>query len=62
MNWAEIFTLDGRGFYIWGSFGAFALAVIVEVVLVRMRGRRINAEIEEELMAAKLAQKTKVVR
>ena len=53
MNWAAFFSMDGRAFYIWGSFGAFAIAIILEIALVRLRGKRINAEIEDELMAGK---------
>ena len=53
MNGAEFFSMVGRGFYIWGSFGAFAIAIILEIMLVRLRGRRAQAEIEEELMAVK---------
>ena len=53
MNWAAFFSMDGRAFYIWGSFGAFAIAIILEIALVRLRGKRINAEIEEEPMADK---------
>lgn len=51
MNWAEFFSMDGRAFYVWGSFGAFAAAIIVEIVVLRVRTKRINAEIEEEIMA-----------
>jgi heme exporter protein D len=50
MNWAEFFSMGGRGFYVWGSYGAFAIAIIVEIVLLRARAKRINAEIREELM------------
>ena len=53
MNWAEFFYMDGRAFYVWGSFGAFIIAIALEIILVRLRGKRINAEIEEELMAGK---------
>jgi heme exporter protein CcmD len=53
MNWAEFFYMDGRAFYVWGSFGAFAIAIALEIIFVRVRGKRINAEIEEELMASK---------
>ena len=53
MNWADFFSMDGRAFYVWGSFGAFAIALILEVVLVRLRGQRVDAEIKEEQMAAK---------
>ena len=53
MNWAEFFYMDGRAFYVWGSFGAFIIAIALEIILLRLRGKRINAEIEEELMAGK---------
>ena len=53
MNWATFFSMDSRAFYIWGSFGAFAIAVVLEIMLVRLRIKRAQAEIEEELMADK---------
>jgi heme exporter protein CcmD len=53
MNWAEFFYMDGRAFYVWGSFGAFILAIALEIIFLRLRGKRINAEIEEEMMANK---------
>ncbi len=37
MNWAEFFSMDGKGFYVWGSFGAFLLCIVVEIVMVRLR-------------------------
>lgn len=51
MNWTEFFSMGGRGFYVWGSFGAFALAVILELVLLRSRARRVQAEIRDEMLA-----------
>ena len=53
MNWATFFSMDSRAFYIWGSFGAFAIAIVLEIMLVRLRVKRAQAEIEEELMADK---------
>jgi heme exporter protein CcmD len=52
MNWGDFFSMDDRAFYIWASFGALAIAIIVEVVLLRMRARRVNNEIRQELMAS----------
>jgi heme exporter protein D len=40
MNWAEFFSMGGRGFYVWGSYGAFALAIAVEIMMLRARSRR----------------------
>ena len=53
MNWAELFSMDGRGFFVWGSFGAFAIAIILEIIFVRLRGKRARAAIDDELLAAK---------
>ena len=53
MNWTAFFSMDARAFYIWGSFGAFVVAIVLEITLVRLRGKHAKAEIEEELMADK---------
>ena len=40
MNWnsvGEFFAMGGYGFYVWGSFGACALVLILEPLLVRKR-------------------------
>ena len=60
MNWgspAEFFAMGGYGLYVWGSFGACALLMTVEPMLVRkrqsdilrtLRRERIAADIEKE--------------
>jgi heme exporter protein D len=40
MNWAEFFAMGGRGAFVWGSFGVFALALLIEVVVLRAQSRR----------------------
>ena len=40
MNWAEFFSMGGRGFYVWGAYGAFALAIAIEIALLRARANR----------------------
>ena len=55
MNWAEFFAMGGRGFYVWGSFGAFALALAMEVFLLR---RRVNkAQQIAQQMARQVAER-----
>ena len=51
MNWtsaAEFFAMGGYAFYVWGSFLAAAVCVVVELVLLRERRRhaleRVRAE------------------
>jgi heme exporter protein CcmD len=52
MNWAEFFAMEGRGFYVWGSFGAFLLCIAIEIVMVRLRIHRVQADLREEVAAA----------
>ncbi len=53
MNWAEFFSMGGRGFYVWGSYGAFAIAIIVEIILLRARVKHAQAEAMAEMLAEK---------
>ncbi|GAA5184479.1 hypothetical protein GCM10025771_38650 [Niveibacterium umoris] len=51
MNWnspAEFFAMGGYALYVWGSFAACVLAVIVEVVLVRNRRSEILSSLRRE--------------
>jgi heme exporter protein CcmD len=45
MNWSEFFSMGERAFYVWGSFGAFGLAIIVEIVLLRMRLKKVKEKV-----------------
>lgn len=40
MNWAEFFSMGGRGAFVWGSFGVFALGIAIEIILLRLRAKR----------------------
>ena len=37
MNWADFFSMGGRGFYVWGSYGAFAVGLALEIGFLRLR-------------------------
>ena len=39
-NASEFFAMGGYGFYVWGSFGLCALAMIAEPLLVRQRRKQ----------------------
>ncbi len=45
MNWNEFFSMGERAFYVWGSFGAFALLIIGEVVLLRTRQKKVRQKV-----------------
>ena len=48
MNFSELFSLEARALYIWGAFGAFALVLALEVILLRARLKRVAAELRDE--------------
>jgi heme exporter protein D len=57
MNWAspaEFFAMGGYGFYVWGSFGVCALALVAEWVLVKQRSHAILASLRRQGIAARL--------
>ena len=39
--------MGGYAFYVWGSYGVFALAVTIEVLALRMRKHRVLLELHE---------------
>ncbi len=41
MSVAEFFDMGGYALYVWGSFGATALLMILEPILLRQRRRAI---------------------
>jgi len=53
MNWAEFFNMGGYAFYVWGSYGVFALAIGAEIAAVQLHKRRVLAELIESRLAEK---------
>jgi len=51
MQWhsvSEFFAMGGYAFYVWGSFGATALVMALEVWQVRARRRQILRNLSEQ--------------
>jgi heme exporter protein D len=43
MNWgsaSEFFAMGGYGLYVWGSYGVSVVAIAIELLALRARGRR----------------------
>jgi heme exporter protein D len=62
MNWnspAEFFAMGGYALYVWGSFGACALAMLLEPLLVRQRRNTIVQSLRRQAKADKLDQENK---
>ena len=54
MTWnspAEFFAMGGYAFYVWGSFGVTALALLIEPLLLRKRRSEVLRSLQRELFA-----------
>ena len=54
MNWgsaSEFFATGGYGFYVWGSFGVTAAALLIETLLARKRLADTRRLLRRELAA-----------
>jgi len=59
MNWgspAEFFAMGDHGLYVWVSFGACALLMILEPILAAKRRRDILRSLHRELIAENLTE------
>ena len=59
MNWespADFFAMGGYAFYVWGSFGACAVLMIVEPILASRRRKDILRSLRRERIADGLAE------
>ena len=62
MNWnspADFFAMGGYALYVWGSFGACALALLLEPLLLRQRRNNIVQSLRRQAKADKLDQESK---
>ncbi len=51
MQWnsvSEFFAMGGYAFYVWGSFGATALVMAVESLLIRSRRKQMQQSLRAE--------------
>jgi heme exporter protein CcmD len=51
MNWADFIDMGGRGAFVWSAFGVFFLAIAAELILLRMRSRRVHEELKDHRLA-----------
>ena len=57
MHWqsaAEFFAMGGYAFYVWGSFGACALLMLVEPLMAHARGKHVRASLRRERLAEQM--------
>jgi heme exporter protein D len=51
MHWnnaSEFFAMGGYAFYVWGSFGACALGMAIEPLLIRQKHRQVLQRLREQ--------------
>jgi len=54
MQWnsvSEFFAMGGYAFYVWGSFGATALVMLIETLLIRRQRQEVLASLRNELLS-----------
>jgi heme exporter protein D len=49
-SWAEFWHMGGRGLYVWGSFGVAALAVALELWLLKARRRAALGAVRQQIL------------
>ena len=57
MSWnsaSDFFAMGGYALYVWGSFGACALAMVIEPLLVGRRRQAIIQSLRRQAMADRL--------
>jgi heme exporter protein D len=57
MHWnsvGEFFAMGGRAFYVWCSFGACLLLMVVEPILAQRRARAVRDRLRRERLADEL--------
>ena len=47
-SWSEFWAMGGHAFFVWMSYGALLVAIVVESLLLVLRRRSALAAIEEE--------------
>ena len=47
-SWSDFWAMGGQSFFVWMSYGALLVAIVVELFLLRVRRKRALAAIEEE--------------
>ncbi len=44
-SWQDFWAMGGSGRFVWGAYGAAALAMVAEVMLLRARARRARSAV-----------------
>jgi heme exporter protein D len=53
-SWNEFFAMGGYGVYVWGSFGACAIALCIEWVLIMQQRKNVLKQLHRMALADEL--------
>ena len=56
MNWSKFFWMDGKAFYVWGSYGVTFVLLGAEVLMLLMRKRDLAKRDSPQRSAARNSQ------
>jgi heme exporter protein D len=45
-SWSAFWDMGGRGFFVWGSYGALAIAILAELIALRSARKRAIETVE----------------
>ena len=48
MNWSELFSMGGYGFYVWGSYLSALILLGGEVILLRRRKSSLRKRVDRD--------------
>jgi heme exporter protein D len=48
---SEFFAMGGYALYVWSSFGACALVILLEPIVIRMRNNAVIRRLKQQLIA-----------
>ena len=46
MNWADFFAMGGYALYVWGSYAAAAVVLLLNVLAARRREQNVRRELQ----------------
>lgn len=47
-SWSAFWAMGGRGFFVWGSYGALAVAVVAELMALRSARKRVQHSLRDD--------------
>ncbi len=46
-SWSAFWAMGGRGFFVWGSYGALLIAILAELIVLRGARKKALESVDE---------------